>query len=137
MTKCSVFEGILQVPKSRRLRVDFAGGDISGDGGLLLLGGMDRKQGLIGSVAGIVARYDPRDPSRVAHGVRPMVAQRILGIACGHEDLNDHAGRSCDPALNLVLADRIHITNRDIEITRRNTKNNLKFKISNSSFSPL
>jgi len=79
--------------------VDFNGGDISGDGGLLLLGGLERKLGVAKAFADIVAKYDPRNPAHITHDVRSMVSQRILGIACGHEDLNDHAGLSRDRLL--------------------------------------
>lgn len=33
---------------------------------------------------------DHRNPSRVEFSVEELVAQRILGLACGYEDLNDH-----------------------------------------------
>jgi hypothetical protein len=34
---------------------------------------------------------DPRDPLKVEHTVRDLLRQRIYGLACGDEDLNDHA----------------------------------------------
>ena len=33
---------------------------------------------------------DPRDPGRIVHSMRDLLAQRIYGLCCGHEDLNDH-----------------------------------------------
>src|SRR5258708_12787870 len=33
---------------------------------------------------------DHRDPRRIEHTVEEMVSQRVLGLACGYEDLNDH-----------------------------------------------
>ena len=33
---------------------------------------------------------DPRDPLRIVHSMRDLLAQRIYGLCCGHEDLNDH-----------------------------------------------
>jgi len=33
---------------------------------------------------------DHRDPKRIEHTVEEMVSQRVLGLACGYEDLNDH-----------------------------------------------
>ena len=43
---------------------------------------------------------DHRDPRRVEHGVRELVAQRFFGIALGYEDLNDHD----DLRFDLLLA---------------------------------
>ena len=99
MAKCSTFDGLIQAPKSRKLRVDFEGGDICANAGVLLLGGVDQRLGVTKAVAHVVAQHDPRDPRFTTHDVRPMVAQRILAIACGHEDLNDHARLCHDPLL--------------------------------------
>jgi hypothetical protein len=33
---------------------------------------------------------DPRDPARIRHRLRDLLAQRIYGLCCGYEDLNDH-----------------------------------------------
>ena len=40
---------------------------------------------------------DPRDPDLIAHPQRCLLAQRIFGIACGYEDLNDHQRLRDDP----------------------------------------
>jgi hypothetical protein len=42
------------------------------------------------SRAAAAALPEPRDPDRVEHGLREMLAQRIYGLCCGYEDLNDH-----------------------------------------------
>jgi len=36
------------------------------------------------------ALHDPRDRERVTHSLRELVAQRLYGLCCGYEDLNDH-----------------------------------------------
>lgn len=72
----------------RVIEADFSGGDLSGDGGLLLLRQVDEHLGL--SRAAAAAIPDPRDPERIRHGLRQMLAQRLYGLCCGHEDLNDH-----------------------------------------------
>jgi hypothetical protein len=33
---------------------------------------------------------DARDPERIRHGLRDLLAQRLYGLCCGYEDLNDH-----------------------------------------------
>lgn len=72
----------------RIIEADFSGGDLSSDGGLLLLRQLDRHLGL--SRAAAAAIPDPRDPQRIRHGLRDLLAQRLYGLCCGYEDLNDH-----------------------------------------------
>jgi len=72
----------------RVIEADFSGGDLSSDGGLLLLRQVDRHLGL--SRAAAAAIPDPRDPERIRHGLRELLAQRLYGLCCGYEDLNDH-----------------------------------------------
>ena len=42
---------------------------------------------------------DPRDPSRITHDLRTLLAQRIYGLALGYEDLNDHTTLRTGPAV--------------------------------------
>jgi len=72
----------------RAIEADFSGGDLSSDGGLLLLRQVDRHLGLSRMAAAVIP--DPRDPERIRHGLRDLVAQRLYGLCCGYEDLNDH-----------------------------------------------
>ena len=56
------------------------------------------------SVSDQVAAYftDHRDPRRIRHSLRKLVAQRILGIALGYEDLIDHDQLRHDPLMALI-----------------------------------
>jgi hypothetical protein len=72
----------------RVIEADFSGGDLSSDGGLLLLRQVDRHLGLSRMAAAVIP--DPRDPERIRHGLRDLLAQRLYGLCCGYEDLNDH-----------------------------------------------
>jgi hypothetical protein len=72
----------------RVIQADFSGGELSSDGGLLLLRQVDRHLGL--SRAAAAAIPDPRDPERIRHSLRDLLAQRLYGLCCGYEDLNDH-----------------------------------------------
>jgi hypothetical protein len=72
----------------RVIEADFSGGDLSSDGGLLLLRQVDQHLGL--SRAAAAAIPDPRDPERIRHSLRDLLAQRLYGLCCGYEDLNDH-----------------------------------------------
>ena len=62
----------------RVIQADFTGGDLSSDGGLLLLRQLDEHLGL--SRAAAAAIPDPRDPERIRHGLREMLAQRLYGL---------------------------------------------------------
>ena len=84
----------------KRIEADFNGGNITSDGGVLLLREVDRHLGLIDRLNAAIP--DPRDPSRITHDQRHMLAQRIFGIALGHEDLNDHQHLRDDPLMQAV-----------------------------------
>jgi hypothetical protein len=77
-------------PSFEGLKVEgsFEGGDVSSDGGVQLLRLADRRLGLSAALARVLP--DPRDPLKVEHTVRDLLRQRIYGLACGYEDLNDH-----------------------------------------------
>jgi len=72
----------------RVIEGDFSGGAISSDAGLMLLRQVDQRIGLSRQVAAVL--HDPRDPDRVTHSLRELVAQRLYALCCGYEDLNDH-----------------------------------------------
>jgi len=72
----------------REIEAFFEGGNISSDGGVLLLREADRHEHLTVDVAKVLK--DPRDPSRIIHSLLSQVRQRIYGLALGYEDLNDH-----------------------------------------------
>jgi hypothetical protein len=67
---------------------DFGGGDISSNGGALLLAAADRRLGLVSSLARRLA--DGRQAGKVDHKLLPLLRQRVFALALGHEDVNDH-----------------------------------------------
>ena len=81
----------------RKVVADFSGGDLSTDGGVLLLRQVDRGLGLTRSLSGCF--LDVRDQNYVDHSVQQLLAQRVYGIALGYEDLNDHQRLRLDPLL--------------------------------------
>lgn len=82
---------------SRPVVADFNGGYLSSDGGALLLRQIDRGLILSGSLAGCFA--DQRDPRWVEHSVPELLSQRLIAMALGYEDLNDHNELRRDPLL--------------------------------------
>lgn len=88
MPKCTDGRGEFGRIGRRVIEANFDGGDISSDGGLLLLRRADERVGLSHAAAAVLS--DPRDPARITHSLRDLLAQRIYGLCCGYEDLNDH-----------------------------------------------
>lgn len=88
MPKCT--DGTMELGRVGRrvIEANFDGGDIGSDGGVLLLRRVDERIGL--SRAAAAALGDPRDPTRITHSLRDLLSQRIYGLCCGYEDLNDH-----------------------------------------------
>jgi hypothetical protein len=84
----------------REVLARFDAGAISSDGGVLLLREVDRRINLLDRVNQLIP--DPRDPLHVEHDQRTLIAQRVLAIACGWEDLNDHTTLRNDPVLQLA-----------------------------------
>ena len=78
------FEGLAR----RRIVAGFDGGRMTSDGGALLLREADHLFNVTQRVADAFADY--RDPVRIEHDVKTLVAQRIFALALGYEDLNDH-----------------------------------------------
>ncbi len=72
----------------RRLEANFQGGDLSSDGGLMLLRQIDGRTGVSRQAAR--ALTERRTPGRIRHRLRDVLAQRLYGLCCGYEDLNDH-----------------------------------------------
>jgi hypothetical protein len=88
MTECQ--QEFLSFPSfdRRKIEANFEGGDVSSDGGLMLLRQADRRLGLVAALDR--ALPDPRKPELITHRQIDLLRQRIFGIALGYEDLNDH-----------------------------------------------
>lgn len=72
----------------RKIEANFQGGEVSSDGGLMVVREADRRLGLTRALN--AALPDPRHPVFITHEQITLVRQRIYGLALGYEDLNDH-----------------------------------------------
>ena len=79
---------------------DFRGGRLTSDAGALLLREAGEATGLFRALDRAIP--DPRDPALIVHDQRTLIAQRIIALALGYEDLNDHQALRTDPALQLA-----------------------------------
>jgi hypothetical protein len=96
--------------EGRAVVASFDGGAITSDAGALLLGHTDRAIRLTERFAACFA--DRRTAELVEHQVETMVMQRVVGIAHGYEDLNDHDELRRDPVL-AVLAGKLEAQRSD------------------------
>lgn len=85
----------------REVLADFDGGDITSDGGALLLRTTEHLTAIIRQFAACFT--DHRNPDLIEHTVEELVAQRVYGLALGYEDLNDHDDLRRDPLLAAVV----------------------------------
>lgn len=104
MPKCT--DGIVRFGRigRRQVQAAFDGGDITSDGGVMLLREVDRRLGLTAAAAR--AFIDRRRSASVQHSVRDMLAQRVFGLACGNEDVTDHNTLRSDLVLQTAV-DRV------------------------------
>jgi hypothetical protein len=82
----------------------FTAGQVSSDGGALLLRQVDGKIKLLDRLSACFT--DRRNQDQVEHALSEMLAQRIYGLALGYEDLNDHEQLRSDPLLVLLSGKR-------------------------------
>jgi hypothetical protein len=101
MTQCNApqleFHGL-----GRRVVVgDFDGGAISSDGGAVLLRETEQRTGIVSRLA--MQFNDHRDAEAIEHTVEELISQRVMGLALGYEDLNDHDHLRADQLLALAV----------------------------------
>ncbi len=101
MTDCT--QESFQFPrvKGRAVEASFTGGEITSDGGVLLLRQADGLLGL--SEAITLALKDPRRQASCDHKLLGLVRQRLYALALGYEDLNDHEGLRQDVAMQTAV----------------------------------
>jgi hypothetical protein len=109
-TECSAELFEFAPVDGRRVVASFDGGAITSDAGALLLGQTDRAIRLTERFA--AGFTDGRTPELVEHKVETLVMQRVIGIALGYEDRNDHDRLRCDPVL-AVLAGKLEARRAD------------------------
>lgn len=100
-TECTKNPISIPAQGRRTITADFDGGNISSDAGMLLLKLADDRDHVLDQFARCFR--DHRDPNRIEHTVRDLVAQRVFAIALGYEDLNDHDELRRDPLLASVV----------------------------------
>jgi hypothetical protein len=86
---------------SKTIEARFDGSCMSSDGGLLALREVEQRLAIASRLASCIR--DPRDPSRVVHGLDEIIRTRMLMIAAGYEDGNDADALRRDPMFKLAM----------------------------------
>jgi hypothetical protein len=100
-TECSVEQLSFQGVGRREIVARFDGGQLSSDGGGLLLREVERRTGLLSQFAACFRDY--RNPMLVEHSLESMISQRVMALALGYEDLNDHDQLRHDPLMATLV----------------------------------
>lgn len=99
MTDCNQRIFAFQDLDKRKVVANFQGGNVSADGGVLLLREIDARTGMIDQLAACFT--DRRTQALVEHTLPELLRQRVFGMAMGYEDLNDHDTLRRDPMMAL------------------------------------
>jgi hypothetical protein len=87
-TDCKATQFEFQGLGRRQVVARFDGGRLTSDAGVLLLREVAERTGLLRQFAACFT--DHRAPALIEHTVEELVSQRVMALACGYEDLNDH-----------------------------------------------
>jgi hypothetical protein len=100
-TECTVEQLSFQGVGKRQIVARFDGGQLSSDGGGLLLLEVERRTSLMSQFAACFRDY--RNATMVEHSLDSLIRQRVLGLALGYEDLNDHDQLRHDPLIATLV----------------------------------
>lgn len=131
-TDCNPQQLEFQGATRRTIVASFDGGTLTSDGGLLLLGEVDRRRGILSRF--VACFKDTRKAALVEHSVEDLIRQRIFGLALAYEDLNDHDELRTDPLLAAVVgkadptgSDRRNEQDRGKPLAGKSTLNRLEW----------
>jgi len=91
----------LSLVQGKAVVARFDGGQLSSEGGLLVLREVERRLGLADRLA--TCLKDPRAPEKVVHRLTEIIRFRMLMIAAGYEDGNDADTLRRDSMFKLAL----------------------------------
>jgi len=100
-TECKGEQLNFQAVGRREVVAKFDGGQLSSDGGGLLLRETERRTGIIKQFAECFRDY--RSPWLVEHTLKSLIGQRVMGLGLGYEDLNDHDQLRHDPLIATLV----------------------------------
>ena len=84
----------------KKVEVDFDGGEVTSDAGVLFLRQTEAQLGIIERIAEVLR--DRRHPGYIKHSFVDLLRQRVFQIACGYEDGNDANDLRTDPVMKMA-----------------------------------
>ena len=85
--------------RTRKVTGQFDADKVSSDGGAVLLREVEHRFRVIKRLSECFTDY--RNPDLITHSLFSIVGQRVVGICCGYEDVNDHEQFRNDPLLGM------------------------------------
>lgn len=93
-TECTAQKKLFEV-EGRAVTIDFEGGQVVTDAGLLAVRKLDLELGVIAGAAALLP--DPRSQKQITHPVEQLVTQRVYQVLAGYFDGNDASFLRNDP----------------------------------------
>ena len=123
-TKCNSPSYAFGRLSKRKITAEFSGGEITSDGGLLLLREIDQRYRISEGLASCFT--DHRDSNRVQHELTTLIAQRLYGLAQGYEDVNEHDDLRHERLFGVVLGQLESPHSRCAPLAGKSTLNRLE-----------
>ena len=137
-TECTKNYSSFQALGRREIVADFSGGTITSDGGALILREVEQRTTVLQRFAQCFTDY--RDEKRIEHSVLSLVSQRVIGLALGYEDLNDHDELASDKMLAIAVGkndptgmDRKSVKDQGKPLAGKSTLNRLELTPANAA----
>jgi len=121
MTQCRQSKLQFQGVNGKRVEGNFDGGNLSSDGGLVLIRELVEGQRFFSRL--VTCFSDSRNADAVTHSLESMLKQRVFGLIAGYEDLNDHDQLRKDPVVQLVSG---KVPSSETELASHSTLNRLE-----------
>ena len=123
-TQCNASSYEFGQLKKRKVVADFSGGEISSDGGLLLVREVDKVYRISKRLSECFT--DQREAGRIQHEIETLIGQRLYGLAQGYEDLNDHDQLRHERLFGVVLGQMESRHSRCAALAGKSTLNRLE-----------
>ena len=111
--------------RGKKVALDFQGGNITSDAGVLLMSETEAQIGIIAALAKCIP--DPRRSASVVHQLKELLEQRVYQITCGYEDANDSNSLRNDPSMKMSLG---RLPQSGLELASQPTISRFENKIS-------
>ena len=113
---------------AKAVELDFDGGCLSCEAGIILLKAIDDQLGLTRALAAVLS--DRRDARRLHFTPEDLLKPRVLHIAAGYEDANDATTLRDDPILKLIIP-RCSISPEFLNLLKRGHENASRGSLAN------